>query len=79
MHLQVEFDVAMTVRKIKTKGREDYPQWVTSYTVQISQNGDTWNTYMEPFPDTKVTFIICARAEIGNVGKKKIGQMNVEK
>ncbi|ELU01346.1 hypothetical protein CAPTEDRAFT_139889, partial [Capitella teleta] len=52
--IQVEFDVFMTVQKIKTKGREDYPQWTTSYKVQFSQDGENWLSYQEPYGTFKV-------------------------
>ena len=50
----MEFDVFMTVLKVETKGREDYPQWSGSYKLMFSIDGETWETYQDPYGTDKV-------------------------
>ncbi|ELT93510.1 hypothetical protein CAPTEDRAFT_77234, partial [Capitella teleta] len=52
--IQVEFDEPMLVQKVKTKGRDDYTQWVESYLLLFGLDGQQWETYQEPFGTDKV-------------------------
>ncbi|KAL3219653.1 hypothetical protein MRX96_030207 [Rhipicephalus microplus] len=43
-YLQVDFGEPRELTAVVTKGREEAAQWVTSYTVQHSNNAHRWNT-----------------------------------
>ena len=43
--IQVDLGEQKIVTKIATQGRNNYDQWVTSYVVSYSLNGQTFNQY----------------------------------
>ena len=45
--LQVDLGQSAMVTGIKTQGREDADQWVTSYTVSYSNDGTTFTSYRQ--------------------------------
>ncbi|XP_033114724.1 lactadherin-like, partial [Anneissia japonica] len=45
--IQVEFSSPLWVTGLITQGRGDYPQWVRSYEVHYSLDGDTFTTIMD--------------------------------
>ncbi|XP_060081885.1 lactadherin-like [Ylistrum balloti] len=45
-YIQVEFKTVSTLKAIETLGRADSNQWVSSYNVNISLDGITWNYIM---------------------------------
>ncbi|XP_033727733.1 inactive carboxypeptidase-like protein X2 [Pecten maximus] len=53
-YLQVEFRNVSSLQAIQTRGREDHPQWVSLYTVNISMDGLTWNSILTSTGDVKV-------------------------
>jgi len=57
IYIQVEFDTTMAIYGVQTKGRQDYPQWITSYKVMYAETMDMWETYQEPYGTDKVGHI----------------------
>ncbi|XP_033727501.1 inactive carboxypeptidase-like protein X2 [Pecten maximus] len=53
-YLQVELRNVSSLQAIQTRGRGDYPQWVSLYTVNISMDGLTWNSILTSTGDVKV-------------------------
>ena len=53
--IQVDLGEQKIVTKIATQGRNNYDQWVTSYGVSYSLNGQTFNQYQVHSID-KVTY-----------------------
>jgi len=47
--LMVEFDISMAIYAVQTKGRQDYPQWTSSYKLQYAEIAGQWETYQEPY------------------------------
>lgn len=45
--LQVDLGQSTKVTGIKTQGRQDADQWVTSYTVSYSNDGTTFTSYKQ--------------------------------
>lgn len=43
--LQVDFVKKVSLGKVATQGRDDYPQWVTSYSLSYSMNGINFDMY----------------------------------
>ena len=43
--IQAKFDVVAKVRGVAVQGRMDYDQWVKTYTLAYSFNGNTWKDY----------------------------------
>ncbi|XP_021367744.1 contactin-associated protein-like 2 isoform X1 [Mizuhopecten yessoensis] len=52
--LQVEFRSVSMLKAIQTKGREDYSQWVSLYSVNISMDGITWTSLSNSTGDVQV-------------------------
>lgn len=44
--LQIDLGTPTTVTKVATQGRQDYNQWVTSYSLSYSINSSYWVQYM---------------------------------
>ena len=44
-YLQIDLGKQRVVNKIATQGRPIYDQWVTSYQLLFSSNGQNWNKY----------------------------------
>ncbi|XP_022255312.1 hemocytin-like [Limulus polyphemus] len=53
-YLQVDFLEPRNVTAVITQGRDGVPQWVTSFMVQYSNNGKTWNTITDMTGENKV-------------------------
>ncbi|KAK3611483.1 hypothetical protein CHS0354_039095 [Potamilus streckersoni] len=45
--VQVDFGLPERIVGIITQGRQDMPQWVTTYTVSYSMDGQTWQDYKD--------------------------------
>ena len=45
--LQIDLGTPTTVTKVATQGRQDYNQWVTSYSLSYSLTGSYWVQYTE--------------------------------
>jgi len=53
--IQVEFDTAMAIYAVQTKGRQDYPQYTNSYKLQYAEiSGAPFETYQEPYGVDKI-------------------------
>ncbi|ELT93105.1 hypothetical protein CAPTEDRAFT_117023, partial [Capitella teleta] len=52
--IQVEFNGLMIVHTIRTRGRNEYGQWVKTYSANFSEDGVTWATYQEPYGTNKI-------------------------
>lgn len=52
-YLQIDFMEPRNIAGVVTKGREDVPQWVTSYNVAYSNDGVTWNKIVDDTGDVK--------------------------
>lgn len=46
----------MTLYAVQTKGREDYPQWITKYKLLYSNDVNVWESYQEPYGTDKVYY-----------------------
>ncbi|EDO30171.1 predicted protein, partial [Nematostella vectensis] len=44
-YLQVDLGRVTLVTHVATQGRDDFPQWVTKYTVNYSLTGEQWQSY----------------------------------
>jgi len=53
--LQVDFAKKVRLVKVATQGRWDYPQWVTSYSLSYSMDGNSFQVYKE-CGEVKVSF-----------------------
>ena len=45
--LQIELDTVMSISGTATQGRQDSPQWVTSYKIEYSSDGSSWAYYSQ--------------------------------
>ncbi|XP_021367726.1 inactive carboxypeptidase-like protein X2 [Mizuhopecten yessoensis] len=52
--LQVEFRSVSLLKAIQTKGRGDYSQWVSLYSVNISMDGITWTSLSNSTGDVQI-------------------------
>ena len=57
--LQINFGKVRRVTAVATQGRSDADQWVTTYYVEYSRNGDDWNTHEDKSGNAKVRYNIC--------------------
>ena len=57
--LQVDLGKKTSVTEIKTQGRYNYDQWVTSYRVSYSNDGSSFQTYKENNKDK-----VCSQLKI---------------
>ena len=57
--LQVDLGKKTSVTEIKTQGRYNYDQWVTSYRVSYSNDGSNFQTYQENNKDK-----VCSQLKI---------------
>ena len=47
--MQVQFESSYIVTAITTQGRDDYDEWVTSYTFSSSFDNTTWTDYLNVY------------------------------
>ena len=45
--IQAEFESYFKITGIQTLGREDQDQWVTTYKISYSINGQDWNVFAD--------------------------------
>lgn len=55
LFVQVDLGQAMWVSQVATQGRENYDQWIKSYSLNYSIDGNTYQAYKEPPNVVKVT------------------------
>ena len=55
--LQVDLGRQFNITRVATQGRQEYPQWVTSYNLQKSDDGVTFGYYMDEQGQRKVRFL----------------------
>lgn len=55
--LQVDLGLQFNITRVATQGRQEYPQWVTSYNLQKSDDGVMFDYYMDQEGQRKVRFL----------------------
>ncbi|XP_013397759.1 uncharacterized protein LOC106164412 [Lingula anatina] len=53
-YIQINFNRNYRVRGIVTQGRKDVNAWASSFRLQFTEDGKTWQFYQEPYGTTKV-------------------------
>lgn len=56
-YLQVDFWRNVKITRFETQGRQDWPQWVTSYKLAYAEEGSSFQTYQE-HDDDMVQYIL---------------------
>ena len=52
--IQVEFNQTKTILAVVTQGCADFTQWVTSFILLYSQDGEQWRTYSKDHSEFEV-------------------------